>query len=333
MRPLACIIICFLSLASVFAQDAKPPKPKRQNFYFLKNDGRYVAVVDSADYVRIVSEPDSGSTLYNVDEYYKNGKRKLLGKTSKIEYLSLEGQSLSFYPDGNKRSVETSKAGKLNGPCYYFYPNGKIYCIKDFFEEKANGNPVGGDNDVNYRLTDCLDSAGKVLAINGNGHYVGYDSKFKYIEEEGPVKDGLRDSIWTGADHSLKLQMVEQYDRGQMISGTSTDSTGVKHSYKAQFVSAGFAGGFKAFGRYLSSHIVYPKNARQNGIQGTVIVTFVIKKDGQLKDIKVMKHVDDELDQEAVRVLSRSSGWQPGLRYGLPVNVAYSIPVAFVLAN
>jgi len=58
---------------------------QKRNVYFLKNDGRYVVTRDSADYIRIVSEPDSGSALYNVAEGYLSGKRKLTGKSSAID--------------------------------------------------------------------------------------------------------------------------------------------------------------------------------------------------------------------------------------------------------
>lgn len=64
------ILISFLFLVSICTAQ------KKRSTYFLKNNGRYVPSRDSADYLRIVEEPDSGSKLYNVSEYYLNGKKK-----------------------------------------------------------------------------------------------------------------------------------------------------------------------------------------------------------------------------------------------------------------
>lgn len=176
-----------------------------------------------------------------------------------------------------------------------------------------------------------MDSTGKVLVQNGNGHFVGYDNSFKYIEEEGTVKAGKRDSTWTGRDDGLKIRFTEQYIEGKLTSGESTDSAGVKHSYTSRLIETQYKGGMPALYKYLGNNIQYPDNARKNDIEGTVILGFVVKKDGSVKDIKVVRSVDKELDAEAVRVLSRSSGWKPAMYYGVPVNVKYQLPVTFAL--
>src|ERR1700761_9612745 len=78
---------------------------QKQNVYFLKNNGRYVEVRDSADYMRIVREPDSASTLYNVFEFYMDGKRKLVGKSITVDPPRYEGQCISYFSSGIKRGL------------------------------------------------------------------------------------------------------------------------------------------------------------------------------------------------------------------------------------
>jgi TonB family protein len=92
-----------------------------------------------------------------------------------------------------------------------------------------------------------------------------------------------------------------------------------------------FKGGVPGFGRYLSNHIEYPTYARQNNIQGRVVLTFVVEKSGQVTEVKVTKSVSKELDAEAARVLNASPKWVPGTRFGRAVRVIYSVPVAFAL--
>lgn len=94
-----------------------------------------------------------------------------------------------------------------------------------------------------------------------------------------------------------------------------------------------FPGGDAAFGKYLSKNIRYPAVARENNVQGRVILTFVVERDGSLTDIKVVRGIGSGCDEEAVRVLKSSPKWKPGIQNGRPVRVQYSIPVNFALAE
>ena len=333
IRKLLCLITCIIFYSQIFAQQSAAVKQKKHNIFFLKNNGRYVNERDSADYICVISEPDSGSTLYGANEFYKDGKQKFIGKSSKSEYLSPEGQCICYFPNGNKKSVEEYKEGKLDGICYYFYPNGKIYVSKEFHQTEAKGNSVTGDINSDYFIKDCIDSTGKVMVKEGKGHFMGYDDDFKYIEEEGPINKGVRDSIWAGRDVGAKITFTEQYVEGKLISGVSTDSTGVKYTYTQRMVAPQYKGGAKALYEYLGTHIRYPDNAKRNDVQGTVILGFVVKKDGTVKDVKVIKSADAELDKEALRVVNNSKGWQPAMYYGKPANIYYSIPINFALSQ
>lgn len=92
-----------------------------------------------------------------------------------------------------------------------------------------------------------------------------------------------------------------------------------------------FPGGTGALMQYLSSHIKYPVVAEENGIQGRVICTFVVERDGGVTDVKVMKGVDPSLDKEACRVINSMPKWIPGKQNGSAVRVKYTLPVTFRL--
>ena len=92
-----------------------------------------------------------------------------------------------------------------------------------------------------------------------------------------------------------------------------------------------FPGGTAALLEYLRKNIKYPAICRENNIQGKVIVTFVVNKDGSIVDIEVIKSVNPSLDKEAIRVISQMPKWKPGSQRGKPVRVKYSVPVNFRL--
>ena len=92
-----------------------------------------------------------------------------------------------------------------------------------------------------------------------------------------------------------------------------------------------FPGGDAALMQFLSKNIKYPVVAEENGIQGRVIATFVIERDGSITDVKVVKSVDPSLDKEAIRVLKSMPKWIPGKQNGSAVRVKYTVPVTFRL--
>ena len=92
-----------------------------------------------------------------------------------------------------------------------------------------------------------------------------------------------------------------------------------------------FPGGQAALLEYLSKNIKYPVVAEENGIQGKVIVTFVVERDGSISDVKVVKSVDPSLDKEAQRVVKSMPHWIPGKQNGSAVRVKYTVPVTFKL--
>ena len=92
-----------------------------------------------------------------------------------------------------------------------------------------------------------------------------------------------------------------------------------------------YPGGMSALMQYLSSNIKYPVIAEENGIQGRVICTFVVERDGSITDVRIAKSVDPSLDKEAMRVVSKMPKWIPGKQNGSAVRVKYTLPVTFRL--
>ncbi|MBQ7471406.1 MAG: energy transducer TonB [Prevotella sp.] len=83
--------------------------------------------------------------------------------------------------------------------------------------------------------------------------------------------------------------------------------------------------------QYLRDHINYPTIAQENGIQGKVIVQFVVERDGSITQVNVIRGVDPSLDKEAVRVVKSMPKWTPGKQNGQAVRVKFTLPVNFKL--
>ncbi|MCI6828976.1 MAG: TonB family protein [Prevotella sp.] len=92
-----------------------------------------------------------------------------------------------------------------------------------------------------------------------------------------------------------------------------------------------FPGGQGALFEWLSKNIKYPVVAEENGVQGRVIVTFVVERNGSITDVQVAKSVDPSLDKEAVRVVKAMPHWIPGKQNGSAVRVKFTVPVTFRL--
>lgn len=85
------------------------------------------------------------------------------------------------------------------------------------------------------------------------------------------------------------------------------------------------------FSKWVNSKLVYPEIAKENGVQGRVVLQFTVNPDGSVSGVKVLRGVDASLDKEAVRVVSSSPKWEPGRQRDRAVKVTYTFPVIFQL--
>ena len=92
-------------------------------------------------------------------------------------------------------------------------------------------------------------------------------------------------------------------------------------------------GGMSGLMEYFRKNMRYPKAAKEAGTQGRVTVQFVVDKDGSIKDVRVLRSVDKEMDAEAIRLVKTMPKWKPGTQRGVAVPVRYTVPVAFRLGD
>lgn len=249
-------------------------------------------------------DSSSGKKRYPIKEYYKDGAIKLIGVSRTSSYIPrLEGPSITYYPNGHKKSYDNYKDGQLIGEETLFYPNGKFNSTENFTIEKE-------------LLITCKDSLGNILAEGGNGRWI----KINYINDKKVISDGMvKDSLQEGEWHE-KINdtgnYVTIYKKGLAIKSTDPDQIIGEHIYTLFDRNPIFPqGGPAGFDVFLKYYIKYPDYAIKRSIQGIVWVTFVVEKDGSLTNIKAIKYPDESLANELIRVMKNSPRWRPGMQY------------------
>jgi len=92
-----------------------------------------------------------------------------------------------------------------------------------------------------------------------------------------------------------------------------------------------FQGGYEAMMNFIKKNMRYPASARRMGVDGTVYVSFVVSKDGSISEVKTIRGISADCDQEAIRVVSMMPSWKPGRQNGKPVFVRFVLPIKFKL--
>jgi len=126
---------------------------------------------------------------------------------------------------------------------------------------------------------------------------------------------------------------IEVYSNGigdDLLIGDGS-SEGEPAFFLAEVMPTFRGGGLDKFREWVNKRTNYPQAAVDAKIRGTVFLTFVVEKDGSVSNVTVLKGVHPLLDNEAVKAISESPRWNPGLQRGQPVRVRYQIPMSFVL--
>ena len=175
---------------------------------------------------------------------------------------------------------------------------------------------------MNLHKGDSLTISGNMqekFYVTGKGYYKGLENAVILDRKPGPAASNKTSGRVTPIERSetatdgemsvIGEEQFRQFDERPLFKG----------------------GDANMFSMWVNSPLVYPEKAKENGIQGRVILQFTIKADGRVTDVKVLRGIDKYLDKEAVRVVSSSPKWTPGKSAGKPVDVTMTFPVIFQL--
>ena len=139
-----------------------------------------------------------------------------------------------------------------------------------------------------------------------------------------PVKEGPQDPVIRGYIHNLPLVIDPDKEAEYLAERKDTIN-----AYDVVEQMPCFPGGQGKLVEFIEENMQYPKECAEKGIYGRVIVAFVVERDGQLSNIRVVKSVHRALDKEALRIVKLMPRWIPGKQNGIAVRVKYIIPIRF----
>ena len=266
-------------------------KSQTDTIYYDQNDHKTIR--DKAEYYSIIHFEKEN--WYKVNMYFMNDTLKMRGHYSNIDSQTKEGLFSAYYKSGKLGGIGTYHNNKENGTWEYYYDtSGTLWYMCNY---------IGGQKN------------GKLTSFYKNG-------KLKRLEYHKFDSTLLSGKCFDKNNNKIVCS-------GDVVSeGKCYDEQGNDIIFTL-FEIIPYAP--YNFGKILKKNLRYPDSARENSIEGRVIVKFAIQKDGKITDVHAEKSVSPELDAEAIRVVSMFDPWVPGSRDDKPVIVYFNLPIVFKL--
>lgn len=156
-------------------------------------------------------------------------------------------------------------------------------------------------------------------------------------ESDIPTKELLNEAVISttssNGEESLNLNTIDIQETSPAIIGNPASAAENMELHTLDGIEnyPEFPGGHSAFIKFLSRNLKYPGIAVEKGIEGKVLISFIIEKNGRLSNIKILRGIGYGCDEEAIRVLEKSPEWKPGIQNKQKVRVAYTLPINFSL--
>ena len=203
---------------------------------------------------------------------------------------------------------------------YTLLPNGDFYIStgadKKKYRAHVSAERLSFDGAYYRRVSDSMEYGDAMTLIE--------ETETEKKQEKLKVSEAATTEEKTASEPEAR----NEYTQPQQTARQETDTVSVSWHTDEK---PSYPGGDGSMMSYLAENVKYPLVAAENGVQGRVVVEFIVEKDGSLSDVKVKRGVDPSLDREAVRVVKSMPRWNPGKKDGQPVRVRFSVPVTFRL--
>ncbi|MDD3742950.1 MAG: M56 family metallopeptidase [Lentimicrobiaceae bacterium] len=231
----------------------------------------------------------------------------------------------------NAQATSFNLTPQNDGEVLPVFPGGEEARIQFFRENLRYPNQARQNNikgNVDYTIT--IDENGKVThpeIQKGLGY--GCDEEVLRVLSIMPDwKPGSRN----GKPAAFKLPFTVAFGFSDDASkGATMDQNDDNAIYTVVEMVPSFTGGDKARIEYLQKAIIYPEQAQKDKVEGTVYVSFVVEKDGNISDVKVLRGIGSGCDEVAIKAVSEMPPWEPGRSRGKPVRVQFNMPLKFTL--
>ncbi|MDX1350114.1 MAG: energy transducer TonB [Putridiphycobacter sp.] len=243
----------------------------------------------------------------------------------------------TFYPETRTMTAQISYRSKMtlvkNGPAMEWYDDGSKVYEGTYLAGKRHGVWKRY-----YYGTDILSDSGRYENDQKQGNWQEYDNKGR-LEAKYAYVNGERDGDFFQFD-SLGTIVNKGVYRSDTIFAEDNPTTFAFDEVNPSFSNCNESEDIKTedcghlkMAYYIRDNFEYPKFARENYVQGTALVQFVIEKDGSVTDVKAIRGLCDAVKVECERIIKKMPKWeQPGMQAGEPVRVRYTIPIKLRLA-
>lgn len=298
MKPYLLLFFFMFSLLSV---------AQKKTYY---NELGERARKNKATYYKVLSKTEDN--LWKMEQFYMSGTPKFIGYAKKKDFKGKVGTHLSYCSSGKLKIKSIYKNGKRSlKEAYYESSNIKaIEKYNDFgwFSNKKTFYESGKlETDVSYEYSSDDKSTPTIIAFSyyENGQLKQRDEYAQHKKEDGKILE--------------------------LISGVCYDESGNEIAHTPFMTVPKFIGGNKLLYMFIKANFEYPKAAIKEKIQGKVLVGFVVNKSGKVEKTRVLKSVDYDLDEEALRIVNLMPDWTPGTYNGKKVSVPFTLPINFKL--
>ena len=296
--PLFVRMKAFFAVVLVFVGIVLPASSWAQSLPAVYLNARDEETVpDSATHYRVVDLVSE--TEFGVREYSLVGTLLLRGTLTAIDPPMRNGLFTWLYPTGAKASQVHFRDNDAHGLFVAWYEDGRVRSR--------------GDYEYGQRV-------GPWLSVHRNGQK----------RSEGRYQSGQPHGEWRYYYDTGQLSAVERLHAGRTLSLTYYLPDGATLAGTSQKRQAPeFPGGEAALLRHLAQATVYPKEARRRNLTGQVFVSYTVGEDGRVGDVRVVRGLSPELDNEARRVVAGLPAFQPGREYNLPTAMTFTLAINF----
>lgn len=293
---------------------------------FFNADWDTIPSRDGAAYYRLFDKLEDSPKRYRFIDYYISGEKQAICGYSDPKGRTESGEWIWYYINGQISQIGAYKNGYRIGDWYKYFDNGDLKSKLTHYKEE------GVLNGARIEYVELYDEINrKHILKNGEGLYIAYfeDGDTSII---GWVSKKVKTGTWKSFKSDGSLFYKEEYKKGVLKTGVSYGKDGQKYTYTILESMPTYEGGQEALIKYIGT-IVYPPEAREADIEGTVYVQFVVDKDGAVTDVTVVRSSGSPiLDEAAKNHMSKTRKWIPGFQRGIPVKVQYVVPIKFKLS-
>jgi TonB family protein len=331
MRKINLIFIFFALYSAIYAQVSVPVKWSFSTKQIDKQtiEVRFSAAIENGWYIYDMDMPEGG--LLPTRFFFETVKGcNLIGKTeteTKVhtEYDSIFEMAISWY-EGNPVFIQKLKITDANQFSLSGYIGGLSSC--------NNKTVIPFREEFSFDKTHLFPARNTVSQCDIYKEKADAFFKQKKYEEAKRQYSNYKECKSNAKGIDEKIALCDCLLSGKSMdecNATATDNNDIVFETVEKLPE--FSGGETGLMQYLSENIKYPALARESGIQGTVVVRFIVETDGSVSNVVIQRGLSPYTDREVVRVVKSMPRWKPGEEKSKPVRVYYNLPVSFKFSN